>query len=411
MAVVLALSGCLSAPMTADDVRNVEVRNGSLPVDANLVYGRVVGLLETDPRPPESLEVRADPPASTVANGTGGTRVVPPFWAELGVTVTPGGGLDRASLENGVTTTAGEITIFTGDNESDAVHYVLAHELVHYVQFESGQAADLSARVAGFSTDGQFVLRSVLEGVAVYTTDSYVDRYLDAEETNSDLYRRVAERLPQGGLRQYGNSQYVFGARYVAERFASPTEAVAVYRSPPTTSEQVIHGYAPGEEPIRNLTVRVEEDGWRDVATDRLGEAFLRVALRNGLDGPTADRVAAGWGNDTLRIFRPDDGADGRSYAWAIRWDDAANATEFVEGFESYLDARGDRTGDAWRLDDDLATVRRAGPDATVVLLGDERFVRGATVDGEDGRVEVALPSPTGDDDPRIRPAGAGTSG
>jgi len=418
MAGLLVLSGCVAAPTaTPQEDRTIRVENGTLPVDANLVFERVTGLLEADVDPPDSVRVVGPEGLSALVNRTTENGSVnaslPPFWVAMRVTRKPGGDPDPRTRPNGVTTGLGEITIFTGDNDSAAVHYVLAHEFVHYVQFTDGAAGTVTSNVNAWTTDGAFVLRGVLEGVAVYTTDEYIHRYIDTDRTNSGLYRELASEIPPDGFRAYSNFRYIYGKQYVDERIDAPSEAERIYRDPPTTSEQLLHGYSPDAEPRREMSVSIAKNGWHDAGGDRLGEAFLRVALRNGVGETTANRAAAGWGNDSLWIYRAVEGADDESFVWVLRWDEPAEATEFVDAFRRYLDARGDRSNgehqnrsverDVWQIGDDTAAVERVGQDTTVVLLGARSFVRDAAVSGSNGDVSVVLPEPETKTEPATR--------
>lgn len=385
LAVVLAVTGCVAAPTATESGtpaadREIHIEGGSLPVDGNRVFDRVRALLGADVDPPQSVRV-ADA-------GTLRSRPAPEppsrFWVAMNVTPAPGGRLNLTTIVTGATTGLGRIVIYPGDNESAVIHYVLAHEFVHYVQLAEKRDVQLTGEVDLATTDGRFVVRAVLEGVAVYATDEYIDRHVDADVSNSGLYREIQSRLPRGGLRWYGNAQYVHGTRYVAARLDDPGRADRVYARPPTTSEQVIHRLQPGAEPPANLSVRVESGTWEGRGTDRMGEAFLRVALQSRLSPSVARRAAAGWGNDALRTFR--DGSSGRrAFAWVLRWDDPENASEFADAFGRYLDARGTRANGTWAVGNRTFDLRRMGTETTLVVIGPGSFVRGtnATVSGD----------------------------
>ena len=81
-------------------------------------------------------------------------------------------------------------------------------------------------------------------------------------------------------------------------------------------------------------------------------------------------------------IARTDDGDAG--HAWALRWDDAANASEFVATFQAYRD--GDATGA-----DTAIRLTRVSDETVVVLVGDPRFVDAATANGTNDRVTVII--------------------
>ena len=225
-----------------------------------------------------------------------------------------------------------------------------------------------------------------------FATDAYVDRYGGPDaEPNAALYDRLNDTLRPGSVAWHANLAYVDGRDYVGERVGTASGLSVVYDSPPRTSEQVIHGLSPVEEPAAPLDVTTSGDEWRVAATDRLGEAFLRTALAGTLDAGRAARAAAGWGNDTLYTFRRPDAANG-SYAWVQRWDTAADAREYLDAQRDALDERGTAAGDGWRVAGVSVEVRRVGPRTTALVAGDAAFVDGTTVDG-DGR-DVAVRAP-----------------
>lgn len=360
----------------------IEVRNGSLPVDPDRTFDRTRGLLGSDAAPPPAVVVADDGNVTEEPS-------VPAFWSLAGVEprdpVEPVG-----AVENGYTTALGTIVLAPGESSNASrVERLLVHEFVHYVQFRERRASALRGRLPA-TTDGSFVARAVLEGVAVYATDAYVDRYGDDRRRNSEIYPRLRAAYPAGSYQRYALAQYVEGRAYVADRLGTdppdPAAADAIYERPPTTSEQVIHGLAPGEEPPRELRVTVrtaggDGPGFSPAGRDTMGEAFVRAALENGVDESRAAEAAAGWGNDSRVVFRDGDGV---GYAWVLRWDDAANASEFRPAAVQYL--AGQDTVDAFR-------VESVGAETVVVLLGDRSFVREASVGGTGGNVTVAVGS------------------
>jgi hypothetical protein len=150
----------------------------------------------------------------------------------------------------------------------------------------------------------------------------------------------------------------------------------------------VLHpGVEEGPVPLRIRLQNEREGVWRETFAPpraRVGEAFLRVMLATELDDERATRAAAGWGNDTRIAFNNESGA--RSYAWVIRFDDAANASEFDAAVEDYLRGRtgkgslaDNRTGREWTTTLDGRSVayrlRRTDDRTAVLLLGTPAFV------------------------------------
>ena len=393
LAAVLVVAGC-QAPVagTADSgpatdsgpggpdrqPANVTVVNGTLAVDPGLVFARVQTVAGTNVTPPE--RIRAFDDESDYGNASLGSGGLPPFQEAVGLKTGPVSNASALQRQfAGQTSALGTVVVYTGPTATaDDTRLVVAHEFVHYIQFTQGRSAQLRQQVDTGTTDGSYVVRSLLEGPAVYTTDAYLERYTDNGTRNSPVYRAIAEALPPGHVGRYGNSQYVEGTEYVTSRVDVPADLPEVYEAPPTTSEQVIHNRTPDEEPAVALEAFVEPaQGWQEAGTDRLGEAFVRTTLAVGVPQPRADRAAAGWGNDRLYVHRAP-GQRNASYAWTFAWDDADEGAEFERALRAYLDARGERREGRWVLDAGLtARVLTPSERSTVLLLGNESFVAG----------------------------------
>lgn len=398
IAVMIMVAGC-AAPTDGDTgtegSSDIEVNGAGLPVDPDTVLDRVTRLTGANTTPPDSIRVVTPTDRENATGNDPGFDPAPAFFKVMGVDSESGlNESEAAALENGRTALGtGAITMYTGANDSRTVHYVLAHELVHYVQTARDRVVTLQNALDS-TTDARFVLGSLIEGAAVYTTDAYIAQHIDGNVTNSELYIDLRERLRAGSYPAYTNSRYIAGWRYLEDRDPGYGAMDQVYENPPRTGEQVIHGLAPGSEPPRNLSVTENTGGYRRIGTDRLGEGFIRIALRNGLDRDRANAAGAGWGNDTLRTYRPRAGGSA-AYAWVLRFDDASNRTEFVSALEDSLTARGTQTEAGWRVDQTAFGLTRVGDDSAVVTVGTDRFVRNTRISGGDGTVSITLPEST----------------
>ncbi|MFB6150949.1 MAG: hypothetical protein ABEJ40_04000 [Haloarculaceae archaeon] len=177
----------------------------------------------------------------------------------------------------------------------------------------------------------------------------------------------------------------------IYERVEDPGTLSRLYSSgtpTPRTTEQLIHGLAPAEEPELNLSVSVA--GGRNWTTpprarDTKGETVVRTMLRVELNRSLAAPAAAGWGSDRLvRLTHADDGSrDG--FAWALRWDTPADADEFAAAFDRWTAER-PADAPAYRL-------TRLTDETVVVFAGDPGFVGNASATGTTGNVTV-VPGP-----------------
>lgn len=369
---------------------DVEVRDGELPVDPALVFARLQVLLGTEATPPEAVLIEPDEEMGF------GTATYPAFYRLFGIHVPDG--------RNRTLTAAGyvrdpsyvHLNAELTDNAT-ATESVLAHESVHVVQFETGQAHSAQAVIVGddlrgVTTDDRQTYFAVIEGTAVHAERAYWRKYIG---TGPDPAGRLAEGYRESeGAPKLGFARYRFGFAYVDARAASTREHGRVYEEPPRTSEELLHHLPPGSEPSAALNLSnagewEERRGYRD----RMGELWLRVVLATELNESAAAAGADGWGADEKRGYVRD---GQRGFAWVLRWDDPANATEFHEVFARYLDERATRTDDARWVDEDAATGEPATfrlvwvDDRTVaVLAGDEAFVDAATLRTENGTVVV----------------------
>jgi hypothetical protein len=390
-------------------MRAIAVANGSAPVDVNRTFARLTALLETAVPAPARVRVFRNRSAYRSFRGLdpssnrSGDDSLTPFQEQLGLRTGPVGAAEAfASERNGYVSGLGTVGVYLAPNVShDEARVVLVHELVHYVQLQAGHQSQVGA-AADRTSDGRFAARSMIEGGAVYVTDAYLRAQGDNGTLNTDLYRRLVAAAPPAHALRFGELPYLAGEEYIDGRLDDPGSLGQLYADPPVTSEQVLHGHRPGDEPPAALSIDVATGpAWREEGTDRVGEALLRVALQRGNSRADATAAAAGWGNDSLRIVRSIGGNDGPSYVWVHRWDDAANASEYEAAARNYLDTRGNRTGDGWRLSDGEAALHRPTDRTTVLVFGPATFHDALGVDvPADGAVRIEVAE--AEDEPRV---------
>lgn len=359
----------------------VRVEGGEYPGNASLVFQRVLNLVDESVRSPtvyiESGEAaplrRRQPSAFTEALG-----LTPPENASSGILAY-------------TTPVRAEIHLYQGALATpERAESLLAHESVHVVQFRTGWARSLlraQPRLDGQLTyDGRQTYYLVLEGAAVFVQDRYQRRYQENATPALAFYRnRYRNASPHARL---GYGRYHFGGQYVAAELDSPAGLTALHESPPESSEQVLHRT---EDPIADLSVNTSAIGaWRVTDSDRMGELFVRTALRTELNRSAAVAAAAGWGDDRKLTVA----SDGRiAHAWVLRWDDEANASEFEAAVRAYLDSKAAGRDGQW-ADAETGTLyrlKRPSPRTVVVLIGNESFVENASVTAEKGEVALEL--------------------
>lgn len=370
------------SPESLADSYDVETEGGELPVDYPLVHARVVSMLDArSTEPPERVRIE---PNSRM--GVGASRY-PEFYRLLGIRVPED--QNRTMTAAAYVRSPDTVTVNRRIlDRSDQTERTLAHESVHVVQFRTDAFGRTSRGVIDGrpTTDDSVVQRSITEGSATYAETEYAERY-DLEGPNAT--ESMGERYRNGtGASKLGLAPYYFGARYADSRVEEPAEIDSLYDDPPRTSEELVHGLEPGSEPVADLTVEAESGGnWElePTARDRFGELFVRIVLGTELNESAAAAGADGWGDDERLAFgNAAEGERGTGYAWVLRFDDAANATEFTEAFDEW---------EAVRDEDNPVRSDRVDDETVVVVLGSESFVESveASSTGEDGTVTVQV--------------------
>jgi len=372
-----------ATPASQGAVRVVNASGGTatLPVNATLVYQRTARLLGSDARRPDAVVVRAvDAPAS---------RSPPAFFRLWGLTRPP---TDR-ELQVAAYVSDPDRVVVNGavDAGPATLEATLAHESVHVVQFRREVFA--AVRSPGSGPDASATTTAVTEGAAVFVADAYWRRYL-ADEPRAGGRPAASIRgvyANATGIGRWTAAPYRFGYRYVRERAGSPSSVASVYDDPPATTEQVLH---PGVEegPVALDARAVDTETWEDDGAERrMGELFVRVVLSTGLSERRAAAGADGWGEDARIGFVNATGA--RGYAWVLRFDDAANATEFEDALDGSLSARNlTRDGGVWSGDGRAFRPVRVDDRTVVVFAGAPAFVRAADA-GTDGK-EIVVAAP-----------------
>lgn len=274
---------------------------------------------------------------------------------------------------------------YRSDAPPALVERVFAHELAHAVQPKS--LRDDMEHAAGDdadTTDAAMARQAVAEGAAVFVTDVYAARYLDALPQTT----RLAFEWPtMTDATRLLWAPYRYGADHVRERADSPATLSTVYENPPMTTEAVLHPSEVGVSPP-SLTVKSDAlGGLSRVATDTKGELYLRVLLASELAPDRAARAAAGWGTDRLLAYT---GQGTDSFAWVLRWDSPEEASQFESAMADYLDATATQHSErSW--EDGASAFRLDCPteETCVLLAGDPEFVDSARIDGNSSNVSI----------------------
>jgi hypothetical protein len=269
-----------AATPAATDTRNgsIPVTGGTLPVDTDRIYARTMALLAVDDAPPTRIAIRSRAKMTSQPEA-------PPFLTRLGVDY--GGRTITVHASTG----GGTVLLSRGALNRSDLAYVLAHEFTHVAQHGPQNASRRFYTSLGDDHPGgidiTLLQRSFTEGAATYVGNAYWTRYVERRPTPAASLAETYERASRATT-LYGNAPYYYGYRYLAARNVSTTNLAAVYDDPPRTTEELLHGLAPGSEPPANLTVATAADGWETSREGRVGELGTRLGLRSERSAPGA---------------------------------------------------------------------------------------------------------------------------
>jgi hypothetical protein len=227
---------------------------------------------------------------------------------------------------------------------------LLAHELTHALQ---DQNFDLESSLDKVKDDDDraLALKSVAEGDATLAGFAYAAGGINDTTANllvanlKDLPKLLAAQAPNTpvGVSAPLLFQYSEGVSFVAEAYRRGgwTAVDALYRKPPTSSQQILHPslYFDNPAPAPRITLAGYESimaGWKRVEDDTFGELLIRVILeRNlGMQSPELG-LASRWIADRMIVQQ-----EGRhvNVIWMLAFSDAQSASHFAVVYETLLD-------------------------------------------------------------------------
>ncbi|MFB6135729.1 MAG: Hvo_1808 family surface protein [Halobacteriaceae archaeon] len=331
-----------------------------------------------------------------------------------------GGSSTAAQKENQATNVQGyyapssDRIVVISDSDTPALsERTLAHELLHAVQFRT---FDVNFDVN--TSDGHRGASGLIEGDARYLDQRYGERCGAAWSCVSPPNRSGSGDGGSGDGQQGGGVNqglailnyfpYSDGPGFVAHfRKRGGWDRVnRLYDDPPATAEQVAVPSKYGSDPPVSVPLSdTSGPDWQVLGGyDRVGIAGIAAMfaypsygqgggvvppqsfLNVGPDGKLNDTdpidytfsYTDGWAGDKFVAYRNPSGEAGQyGYVWRLRWDDAAQAREFADGYRTLLRYYGAESVDAggpgvvWRISDgkfaDAFRVTVSGDTVTVV--------------------------------------------
>lgn len=218
------------------------------------------------------------------------------------------------------------------------------HELTHAL---TDQAFDFGPKTDALDKQGRdeelaaFV--AVLEGDATLAMTLYARQFLDPKDLAGGFGEIPSTPLFDSAPRFVRDSvlfPYNEGLSFVQDAYDQGgwKSVDELYKTPPTTTEQILHpdkyGAKEGARPVDLPDIDLGP-GWRKTATSVIGEFQLRELLVPAMSDADAARGAAGWGGDSFAQYE-----NGSNLLLALRIvaDSPAAATGMNTAINRFLD-------------------------------------------------------------------------
>jgi serine/threonine protein kinase len=188
--------------------------------------------------------------------------------------------------------------------------------------------------------DAVRAMAAVLKGDTYLTSARWADRYLSQEEQAqrladlSVLPDRIARAVP-GAVRADLVFPFVAGEQF-ARTLAAGGGIDAVYRRPPTTTEQILDPakYLAAEPAVDVAVGATPGPGWQELTARTFG-AFDLQQLTAALGTQRSDEITSGWGGGRLRAWSR--GADTAVAVWLV-FDSADDAIQACTGLQQQFE-------------------------------------------------------------------------
>lgn len=218
----------------------------------------------------------------------------------------------------------------------------IAHELVHALTDQHFDIdAEYERRIDEGTGDDVAGMLALIEGDATYQQLLYLES-MDTQDAvaatleSLAMDRTVMESMPTWMQRDLAfpyEQGLVFAGHLV--RGGGLKAMDEAYQDPPTTTEQILdpNKYLRQELPLPLPPLTVELGGWtlEDEAT--FGEWGTRLLLMDTLSPGALVQAAAGWGNDTYRLFTR--GSD-TAFVWSYLAESEDDAEDLTNGLISH---------------------------------------------------------------------------
>lgn len=241
-------------------------------------------------------------------------------------------------------TLTGELVFVGTEDPTPLERITLVHELTHAIDDQRFGLETIDHLAAGCQEEELGAAVAVVEGNATFFMLRWAQRFLTLEEQLQVGLDAAIQEPPASDIPPFIESlqlwPYEQGLAFISHRSAGggPEAIDEVFRELPVSTEQVIHPERyPNDRPtpvdVPDLAPSLGR-GWEDLDVQPVGEAWLSLALRLGVDGRLADDAAAGWDGG---IYRAWSDGDAVAVVLATAWDSQEDASEFAVAMESWI--------------------------------------------------------------------------
>lgn len=213
----------------------------------------------------------------------------------------------------------------------------IAHELVHALTDQHFDFNDEYVdRLENGTGDDVSGILATVEGDATYQQFLYLESFDPSKAAAAALELLSFDTSVLDSVPTWMQSDLAFPYDYglVFTGFIVEREGLAgvdrAYQDPPISSEQILdpNKYVRNEQPEPLDPLTVELDGWRLADEKTLGEWGTRLLLMETLSPGALVQVAAGWGNDTYRLFTRDTDT---AFVWSYLSESVEDAEELTD--------------------------------------------------------------------------------
>lgn len=252
-----------------------------------------------------------------------------------------------------------EMVIVQEEDFDGLARLVYAHEYTHALQdqnFDIDEGLNYNEEACETDSERCAAIQALLEGDASLSetnwflehasSQDYEDILSFYETFESPILDSAPEFLSRDFIFPYEQGLVFVQHLYDNGGWGSVNRA---YSTPPVSTEQILH---PEKYPVdKPVLVELPDlstvlgPGWEELDRNVMGEwyTFLVLAYSQDenarLDESVASQAAAGWGGDAYIVYHQ---AENNQTVMVLHtvWDQAAEAQEFVQAFQSYANAR-----------------------------------------------------------------------